>query len=195
MNSVNRQRRIITAAQQIHRRHGIDAVSMRAVATSIGVTAPSIYRHFRDKEELLNALIEAGHAQLEDYLADSPAGARRVGGMMRQFLRFAFDHPRLYELMFLTARRATRRFPDDFAAGKSRTFEMLRAAVAEQMKSGALRADDPLETTFTIWTHAHGLISMHTLGRFSGDDDAFTALYERSLERLLNGLRTRRKSS
>ncbi len=194
VNSVNPRRKLLSAAQQIHRRHGIDAVSMRSVAAAVGVTAPSIYRHFRDKEELLGALVEAGHAQLEEYLAAPAPGAKRVSAMMRQFLRFAFDHPRLYELMFLTVRRAVRRFPDDFAAGKSRTFELLRQAVSDQMKSGAFRADDPLETALTIWTHAHGLVSMHTLGRFSGERDEFAALYDRSIERLLNGLRNRRKA-
>jgi len=189
VNTVNPRRKIVTAAQQIHRRHGIDAVSMRSVAAAVGVTAPSLYRHFRDKEELLGALVEAGHAQLEEYLAAPPPGPRRVSAMMRQFLRFAFDHTRLYELMFLSMRRAVRHFPDDFAAGKSRTFELLRQAVAEQMKGGSFRQDDPLETTLTIWSHAHGLISMYTLGRFIGGDDEFLRYYDRSMRRILNGIR------
>ena len=149
----------------------------------------------RSSFTLLGALVDAGFAQLEEYLLRAPHGRRRISMMMRLFLQFAFDQPRLYELMFLTAWRAVRRFPEDFGAGRSRTFELLRQAVAEQMKSGAFRADDPLETTLTIWSHAHGLISMQTLGRFSGDHDAFAALYERSFDRLLKGLQSGRRKS
>lgn len=48
--------------------HGLDALSLQAVARQLGVSAPSLYHHFRDKEELLtevarSLLNEVGHEQ------------------------------------------------------------------------------------------------------------------------------------
>ena len=47
---------------------GLDALSLQAVAKELGVSAPSLYHHFRDKEELLaevarSLLAEVGHEQ------------------------------------------------------------------------------------------------------------------------------------
>ena len=104
------------------------------------------------------------------------------------YLDFALDQPQLYELMFLTSRRNLRRFPRDFAAGRSRTSEMLRRQVEECMKTGAFTADDPLETTLSIWAHAHGLVVMYRTGRFGPHADRFRPLYRRSMRRLLRWL-------
>lgn len=157
---------------------------MRTIAAGLGVTATSIYRHFPSKDALVEAIAESGFARLGEYLASR----RSVTGLMERFLDFALDEPRLYELMFLRRREGVRRFPDDFAAHRSATFDQLRGVVEGEMERGTLRKDDPLETTLTIWTHAHGLVSMFTLGRFGSDAAQFRALYRRSMRRLQRGL-------
>ncbi|HWW59723.1 MAG TPA: WHG domain-containing protein, partial [Thermoanaerobaculia bacterium] len=73
-------------------------------------------------------------------------------------------------------------------AHRSATFDLLRTAVEEDMAAGRMRRDDTLETALTIWAHAHGLISMFTLGRFGDDAAAFRKLYARSMRRLITGL-------
>ena len=193
MNSVHvapPKERILAAARQLHETRGLDAVSMRNVAESVGVVAAAIYRHYRDKDALIGAMIAAGHGVLESYLREAEKSrGDRVLAIMDQFLRFAFDQPRVYELMFLRPHAPVRRYPDDFAAGRSVTFNILRDAVAEQIRKGRYRRDDPMETALTIWSHAHGLISMYTLGRFSLDRNEFTKLYRRVLHRTLRGIK------
>ena len=187
MNSVHISKsktRILDAAKQLHDEQGIDAVSMRNVADIVGVVPAAIYRHFRNKDELLDAMVEAGFALLETYLEGT-----NVKKLMLGFVRFALEQPRLYPLMFLRRRAKARRFPDDFRAGKSATFNILRSAVDGAMKRGEYRRDDSFETALTIWVHAHGLISMYTLGRFTGGDDEFLRYYDRSMRRILNGIR------
>lgn len=182
MNTVHAsrpKRRILDAAQRLHVEQGIDAVSMRNVAEVVGVVPAAIYRHFASKEELLDAMVDAGFAMLEEELAQ----ARTLANLMRRFLSFSLEQPRLYELMFLRRREKARKFPADFRAGKSGAFNVLeRLLAAEGVR-------DPLDTAFNIWAHAHGLISMYTLGRFSYDDAEFIRFYERSMRRLLDGIR------
>lgn len=62
------------AALKLIDRAGLDALSLQAVAGELGVSAPSLYHHFRDKEELLAEvarclLAEVGHEQ-EHWSAD-----------------------------------------------------------------------------------------------------------------------------
>jgi WHG domain-containing protein len=74
---------------------------------------------------------------------DGRGPIRRLEAAAEAYLDFALDQPQLYELVFLTSRRNLRRFPREFAAGRSRTGEMLRRQVEECMKTGAFAADDP----------------------------------------------------
>ena len=182
---VNTVHKILDAAQRLHDEQGFDAVSMRNVADAVGVVPAAIYRHYKDKDALLNAMVDAGFELLETYFL----GARNVNALMRRFVQFALEQPRLYQLMFQRERKNVRKFPDDFRAGRSRSFTMLEDAVAAAMKRGDYRKGDPLETAFTIWAQAHGLISMYTLGRFSGDAAQFVRFYERSMRRVLDGIR------
>jgi len=159
---------------------------MRNIAGKLGVTPTALYRHYRDKEAVMAAVVEEGFALLLDYL--TRGGAPGVLAFMERFLDFALDQPGLYDIMFLRARRDVRKYPDDFAAHRSPTFDALRQAVELEMRDGRLRRDDTLETTLTIWSHAHGLISMFTLGRFGDDAAAFRRIYRNAVRRLYRGV-------
>ena len=180
--------RILTVASRRQLAGGAEAVSMRSIASSLGVTATSIYRHFRDKDHLLDAIVEAGFASLLTHLQ-----RRRSPGViavMDSFLDFALAQPRLYALMFLRQRDRVRVFPADFAAHRSPTFDLLRDAVEREMKAGRMRRDDSLEVTLTVWSLGHGLVSMYTLGRFGNDPAAFRRIFRRSVRRLYRGLQS-----
>jgi len=168
-------------------REGAD-VSLRSIATELNVTPMSIYRHFSDKNALLETVVESGFALLHEYFSRPVSRNRRVLGIVAHFLDFALEEPRLYELMFLRRRANVRVFPRDFAAHRSPTFDVLRAAVADEMASGRMRRDNELETTLTIWSQGHGMISMYTLGRLGDDPAAFRRLYNGAMRRLYRGI-------
>lgn len=180
--------RILGIAAKMHARDGIDNLSMRAVAARLGVTPMALYKHFANKDDLVEAIAEGGFALLGSYLERRSRRQPKALALIDHFLDFALDEPRLYELMFLRRRPRQRTFPADFAAHRSPSFDLLRAAVEEDMAANRMRRDDTLETALTIWTHAHGLISMFTLGRFGDDAAAFRKLYTRSMRRLFTGL-------
>jgi AcrR family transcriptional regulator len=51
--------RILAAAVGLADEHGLDAVSMRQIGESLGFEAMSLYRHVRDKDDLLDGMVEA----------------------------------------------------------------------------------------------------------------------------------------
>jgi AcrR family transcriptional regulator len=79
------------------------ALSLRAIARNVGVSAPSVYHHFPDKASLLRALADEGLAQLAKHQAQAAA----VGGedgfteLGRTYVRFALAHPHLFRLVFM----------------------------------------------------------------------------------------------
>lgn len=77
----NRKRQLIDLSAQLFLKHGYPQVSMADIARAAGVTAPSLYRHFADKQALLYAAVLAGVDDLQactDAALGSAAGDRHA---------------------------------------------------------------------------------------------------------------------
>jgi AcrR family transcriptional regulator len=57
--------RIVGAALEFAERNGLDALTMRRLAAELGVGTMTLYGYFRDKDELLDAVVDAASAQLQ----------------------------------------------------------------------------------------------------------------------------------
>lgn len=83
-----------------------EAVSMRAVARAVGISAPSIYLHFKDRSELVATLTRQAYERLVAELREAWAGGEGDGpraalrAMARRYCTFAMENPRVYRLMF-----------------------------------------------------------------------------------------------
>lgn len=183
---------ILQIARQIFEAEGAAAVSMRRVAEQAGISAMAIYRHFENREALLQEIADAGFSELAGFWA--PKNARQaphkqIETMLLGYLDFAIAHPRIFDYMFAEPRPNARRFPEDFRKGLSPTGNLLAQAVEAGMASGDFRPDKVWDVSMALWAHAHGLICLYRGGRFSYDEAAFRTFYRRSLMRLIHGLR------
>jgi AcrR family transcriptional regulator len=185
-----REKILAATLDLMERAAGADGVTMRRVAASVGVTAMAIYKHFRDREALLQAVTAAEYPRIAGYFERANAKIR-VPGLrgMHGYLDYAFDHPQLFRYMFSSHRTDAFAFPQDLEGNKSPTFNILRTVVSQLMDRGVFQQDDVGETGLSIWAHAHGLITLYLSGRINMPRTAFRKLYIRSLDRLLNGLR------
>jgi AcrR family transcriptional regulator len=67
-------RQILDAAEQIISEKGVDAVTTRAVSERAGIGAPSLYRFFADREEMLDALLDQMSRDLDEHVQVAEAG-------------------------------------------------------------------------------------------------------------------------
>jgi AcrR family transcriptional regulator len=184
---------ILDAAFAIYGSEGLKQLSMRAVARRVGLTATALYRHYRGKDALVDAVAERGFELFGKSLRRPPLPAEprlRVFGILDRYRAFALKQPDLFRLMFSTPRRGLRRFPADFAAHRSAVFDELRASVQAGQAAGRfrVRGTNALETTLDLWAFAHGLLTLYQAGRFGRDSGAFTRLYRKSVRRFVGGL-------
>jgi AcrR family transcriptional regulator len=183
---------IATAASKLVHREGADAVTMRRVAKSVGITPMALYRHFADRDGLLNALADAGFEELAARLASTVLPAHpehRLIKILDAFLDFALEKPRLFELMFLRRREGARQFPEDFRAGKSPTARFAAEALEAGMKQGVFRKDDVWELAFETGALLQGLVMLYVGGRVGTSAQEFRALCHRAIRRYLYGIR------
>ena len=153
---------ILDAAEMLMVRSGnADLVSVRAIADAVGVTAPSIYRHFTDKDELLNAICERRFTELNAAFetADSVADpVQRLQELGRSYGRFALEHPEHYRVLMMTT--STREKLKEDATEGQKAFGRLVDAVLACQEDGRIKDGDPAAIAVVLWSGVHGLVSL-----------------------------------
>lgn len=147
------RRELITAATRaVAESDGWAAVTMRRVATELGVTQPVIYSAFAGgRATLIDAVALDGFAAITEALEQASAEPRAC---MQAYLDFATAHPRVYEAMFL--------MPSELPFAQSGAPDVLQRAFA------AIR--DVLPTleeagAEVVWASLHGLATLQLGGR------------------------------
>ena len=168
-----------TAMQMVE--HGSERLSLRAVALTLGVKAPSLYRYFPQKEALEIAVSEEilniMHGQLQLGCDVNPDA--RFREVLNAYLRFARERSRLYSFLMQNHN------PEVYGshAGKA-MWNLLLGAVSDV--SG--QADDTASTVAT-WSFLHGYATLEHAGAFGGSGPK--GGLERGVEALLFSFRAR----
>ncbi|RSD13163.1 TetR/AcrR family transcriptional regulator [Amycolatopsis eburnea] len=92
--SLNR-RLILDAVAATVAEKGVDAVTMRAIATDLKVDPMALYRHFRDKDALLAAFVDDVFAEIGPPEQSGVEGAKELA---RQYFRVLVAHPGLVNI-------------------------------------------------------------------------------------------------
>jgi AcrR family transcriptional regulator len=185
--------KISNAARRLLDQEGAEGVTMRKVAAAVGITPMALYRHYPNRDGLLNTVADSGFVELAAKLAE----LRLAGRIDRQllkildvFLDHAFNNPRLFELMFLTKREGARQYPEDFRMRRSPTANASADVIARAMETGYFRKDDVWEIVFETGALMQGLIMLYLGGRMAMSPPEFRAFCHRSFGRYFNGIRT-----
>jgi AcrR family transcriptional regulator len=184
--------RIASAARVLLDQDGVEGVTMRRVATAVGMTPMALYRHYPNRDGLLNALADTGFQELGAKLAGLRLKGKHEKQLMRivdVFLNHAFDNPRLFELMFFAKREGARQFPEDFRARRSPTANPSADVLAEGMEAGYFRKDDVWEIVFECGALMQGMIMLYLGGRMAMSPAEFRAFCHRSFGRYFHGIR------
>jgi AcrR family transcriptional regulator len=192
MKKLTTPEKILRAAHKLFEREGADAVSMRRVADAVGITPMAIYRHFPNREALLKRLSDDSFntvAHEWEARATHPDILKRLRALLEPYLQYALEHPHLFDHAFSVRRDDARRFPEDFRARQSPTLNVVADAVAEGVRRGVLKQDDPWNVAMSLWAHAHGLVALYRAGRFSYDEAQFRKFYFESIGRLIDGIK------
>lgn len=152
---------------------GHAGLSMRALATRMGVTAPAFYDHFGSRRELLWACAQAGYDRLAARIDDDTSAApiERVRLSARSYVAFATEEPQLFDLMFLFRPQSIDAEVVDEHLGATVLFDRMVANLAAAIDEGDLAAGEPLDYALALWAAVHGVATVAPLlTGMTGDD-------------------------
>jgi AcrR family transcriptional regulator len=184
---------ILDATERLIARSGdADTVSIRAIAQAVGVTPPSIYLHFADKDELIRAVSERSFGMFDEIVEGAGAAAADSLAALRArahaYVRFGLENPEQYRILFMSKTGTLGPDVDFTAMPGSGAFQHVVDAVARAIDTGALRRDlDPFVTATGLWSSVHGITSlMISLPEFPWPE--VDALVDHVCDSLLSGL-------
>ena len=96
---------VLDASRRLLLEQGFDHVSMRKIAAEVGCKASTLYYYFRNKEEIVEALVEEGirlHYRISREIASKHANPMlRFEALLWTSLEFGLNNPALFEILVM----------------------------------------------------------------------------------------------
>ena len=155
------RRVILDATEALLLEVGHEGLSVRKLVDRCGYSAPTIYHHFKDKDGLIDALLEQRLTLLASDLERVPLvedPVENLRALTRAFAMFGLRNPTHYQLLMQV------REDDGRMIASAEEARRLMETPAEQIdeRNWIERGD---QETFrqAIWAMIHGIVSMHAL--------------------------------
>jgi AcrR family transcriptional regulator len=161
--------RLCEVATRLFAEKGSQGVTMRELASALGVSAMTPYRYFRDKDAILAAVRARAFDRFSDALekayAEPGTTPERAHAKRVAYVRFALEEPAAYRLMFDLSQDGKEEYPDlrrAAARAQAQMTEHVYALVEEGVLSG-----DPELIGHVFWAALHGAVTLHLAGKLS----------------------------
>src|SRR5688572_948160 len=151
------RRSILDAAQSLLLEVGFERLSIRRVSERCGFKAPTIYHHFRDKNGLVDALLEERFREMHERMKQVERNGEPrayLRELARAFIQFELEHPAHFALL-AAPRLELGNVPPSAEACRALVYQALEEVAAAGSMSGV-----EVETAFqAIWVVLHGIVS------------------------------------
>jgi AcrR family transcriptional regulator len=144
------EERILNAAQKLWKRGGEKALTMRTVARAARTNTPAVYRRFKDRDDILRALLRRIAARIrKDFEA-----AATIEGIAEAYVESALREPHEYDLFYSHGPWLSPPKLADHPIRESRpNFAFLEQQLAKRLGG---QPEDYTELGLAIWATLHG---------------------------------------
>ncbi len=193
------RQQILNAARHLFLEQGFEKTSIRNIAEQIEYSAGTIYLYFKDKNEILFTLhcdsFEALMAAMQVGLQNEPSAIKRLELLGKNYLKYAFENPELYDLMFIM--RAPIEVIDcrsDVWREGQTAFNYLQLVVKDCIEEGYFPGKDVESISLMMWSMVHGLASLKLKNRtMIFEEEKLPTLLEETHQTFIEIIKTYRK--
>lgn len=161
---------LVSAARHALETTAPEAITLKSLAVSLGVSQPAPYRHFHSREALMVAVAADGFARFGAAIAAAAAHGPPDGALERACLAYiAFGRSNLgvYHLMFASSVLRSAEADSLLQSASQAAFAFLLEAI-----SRIVSPDDAVVTAVSVWSTLHGVVMLDAEGLLSGPIDA-----------------------
>jgi AcrR family transcriptional regulator len=187
----NLRRALVDEAVRVIQRSGVDALTLRGIGATLGVSRTALYRHFADKDALLAVVAREGFVALKATLDEARRRAAdlsdQLSAMGEAYVGFAIEHQAHYLVMFGRFLERCRDEPD-LMADASAAFQALVDMIRDLQRAQRVRDGDLLQLSRFVWASVHGIAMLAINGQLGPDRSAGIALYRASASLIRAGI-------
>jgi AcrR family transcriptional regulator len=196
-----RRSEIVDAAELTYREVGWDALTVDQVARTARLSRALVYVYFRDKSDLLLAVVDRAignlYERFSSAIARKSSGLSKVEAIGREYIAFAHETPHFFDAYArFNVHSGQSENPTSSEAGclagYERVHDVLIAALEAGIADGSIRSDlgDARLTAFSLWGFSHGAVQIATAKEqeLSRLGVASSALLEHSIDLILKAL-------
>ena len=144
--------KILETALTLFAKNGYDGTSVEQIAQDVGIKAPSLYKHFKGKEDILNALIDIAEARYEKSFGSSKkivTVPENIDGFIHEMMkriRFTMSDPIIKKMRIFLVQEQFR--SERLAENTTRhqvdgLLQMYQKILEALMAAGIIVKDDP----------------------------------------------------
>ncbi|MEM8539330.1 MAG: TetR/AcrR family transcriptional regulator [Pseudomonadota bacterium] len=149
---------LLNAVRLLVEEKGAENFSIAEAARKAGVSSAAPYRHFKDKPQILKALVletmGGMAARMQEAIAPYPVGSiERVNALGACYIRFAREHPGMFRLVFGISE--SHDGDEDLGGRGQQVFGIVIKAVADYLGVDA-ESEEATRRAYMLWTVVHG---------------------------------------
>jgi AcrR family transcriptional regulator len=166
------RRLLLDTASSLLDQEGPDALTMRRIASEAGCSTSVLYTMFGGKAGIAEALWREGFARLAaamEQVTDAEP-LQRLGAMGRAYRTNALANRSYYAVMFQRPIPGFKPSPEAYQESL-KPLQALADTVADCIRAGVFRTEDPLHVAGVLWAATHGAVSLELAG-YEGAVDA-----------------------
>lgn len=149
------QEMILDTAREIFVKKGYKETSMRVIAKELNCSHGAIYYYFKDKAELLYAIINADFQLLNNLidtiLQSNKSNGEKLRAILFSYLQFGLENKSHYEVMFLMKREG-----GGSESGPNVSYEKFAHAL-HQLGGGTIS----IKQIWSVFLALHGFVSQY----------------------------------
>tara|TARA_B100000676_G_scaffold300758_1_gene346895 strand:+ start:289 stop:903 length:615 start_codon:yes stop_codon:yes gene_type:complete len=164
--------KVCEVATQLFIDRGPQNVTMRQIASTLGVSPMTPYRYFQDKDEILATVRAASYHRfaetLETALDKAPDARSKARAVGDAYVGFAKREPAAYQLIFTFTQPDEQRYPE-LVDANSRAQNTMVDYVRHMIDANLLQGDAQL-IGYMFWAALHGVVVLEMANGLRGMD-------------------------
>ena len=193
------RQQIVSTAFRLLMHHGFEKVSIIDIARACRMSHANVYRFFRSKTDILEAVEDEWLASIEEFVrlvaAQPGSAAQRIEEVAVRFFLVRIDQFEKYPQFFFTLRTLFERLPSALPKRRKLLTDLFTELIAEGIKTGEFislsvpAAVALLENATAVFIHPLALPVSHLDGVFTETESAPVNGYSKRVNQLKDVIR------
>lgn len=147
---------IIAAALEMTREKGIHSVTARALGLKLGTSSRPIFTAFQNMEEVQTEVVKAARVLYNQYVRDGLAQIPAFKGVGMQYIHFAVQEPKLFQLLFMSEQKQI----PDLSGVKALVDDNWKDILCSIRTLYGVTEEDAKKLYNHLWIYTHGIAAL-----------------------------------